>query len=409
MYVISKLIVFVLPMSTEIKFPSIEIPKISFPTLRIPNLDEVPTTTWLIIIFVLVMFLLSCMSSRPEPRTEYISLHRESPQEGFESWQAVDTLDAGQGFSPKPSYSCSMQTRCLPGETDTGKWCIKEGCPEGTEQGIGLGKEFCYPKCILGYESDGGSRCWKKCPEEWKTEGDKCIRPSHTFQKDVIPCRGCLPPPPDIVPKPNLPIVVKTPETVVMTPRTSAFVLPTYMTDSITYPATHMHPVEKGDSTHIHPRTITSTGLIGGTLIVEPFGNSFHSKPILMKENFENSRIDLTQTNVVPTQSVSATSNKVLPPDNKPIHFQKSKKTLWRVEDRIDAKDLPCPLGYTLSGDKCYENCPPHYRDTGDNCALDRYAVERPTYDRGSGIPYASKRSKSLNVSPIDRGCDANK
>jgi len=395
-------------MSTEIKFPSIEIPKISFPTLKIPSLDGIPTTTWLIIVFVLVMFLFSCMSSRPEPKIEYVEIHRENPLEGFESWQAVDPLDAGQGFSPKPNYSCSMQTRCLPGETDTGKWCIKEGCPEGTQRGIGLGKDFCYPKCILGYESDGGSRCWKKCPEGWKTDGDKCIRPSHTFQKDVIPCRGCLPPPPNVVPRTNVPIVAKIPETVVMTPGASAFVLPTYTSTTITHPSAHMHSLEKGEppSTHVHPRTTTSTGLIGGTLIVEPFGNSYHSKERLLEENFDNARVDLTQTNVVPAKSAPPASNKVLPPDNKPVPLQKSQKTLWKVADRIDDGEKPCPLGYTLSGDKCYENCPPHYRDTGDNCVLDRYAVERPSYDRGSGIPYASKRSKTLKVSPIDRSCN---
>lgn len=398
-------------MSREIKIPSIEIPKISFPTLKIPSLEGISTRTWLIITFVLVMFLLSCMSSRPstDPEVQFVQFQPENGGlENFESWQAVDPLDAGQGFSPKPSYSCSMQTRCLPGERDTGKWCLKEGCPEGTERGIGLGKEFCYPKCILGYESDGGSRCWKKCPEGWKTEGDKCIRPAHSFQKDVIPCRGCLPPPPPPVRTPKvLPIVAKTPDPVVMTPGTSAFVLPTYTNTTITYPGVHSHSVEKGEPpvTHVHPRTTTSTGLIGGTLIVEPFENSYHSRERLLEEDFENSRVDPTQTNVIPPKSAPSNANKVLPPDNKPESLKKANRTLWKLEDRIDDGDKPCPLGYTLSGDKCYENCPPHYRDDGNNCHLDRYAVERPSYDRGSGIPYASKRSKTMKVSPVDRNC----
>ena len=160
---------------SEIRIPSIEIPKITFPTIVLPSIGNISTNTWLIIVFVLVMFLLSCMTTRAckTPPVQYIEIDDvKNLKERFEmnsDGNPVDHLDAGQGFAPKPSYSCSLQTRCLPGERDTEKWCIKEGCPEGTERGIGLGKEFCYPKCIMGYESDGGSRCWKKCPEGWTT------------------------------------------------------------------------------------------------------------------------------------------------------------------------------------------------------------------------------------------------
>lgn len=338
---------------TELKIPSIELPKIKFSTITIPSLDSIPTRTWLIIIFVLVMFLLSCMTTRTVCPERY-------NREDFEG-NPVDLLDAGQGFAPKPSYNLTMHSRCLPGERDIGEWCVKEGCPEGTQRGIGLGEDFCYPKCIMDYESDGGSRCWKKCPEGWSTQGDKCIRPKNSFKKDVIPCKGCLPPPPT------------------QTLSNGAYAESTSYEMTTTYPNIHSH---KGShSAHIHP---TKMELNKKTLIVEPFGNSYKSKPDLMVENLDNSRVDATQTNVI----------------NKPI------KTVWRIEDRIGVDELPCPLGYTLSGDKCYENCPPHYRDGGDggdDCILDRYAVERPSYDRGSGIPYASKRSKYLKVHPIDR------
>lgn len=394
-------------MTTELKIP----------TIVLPSIDEIPTRTWLIIIFVLVMFLLSCMSNRCSPQETFVSLNPEDfgEYEGFSGYEgfddakgekAVDTLDAGQGFAPKPAYSCSLQSRCLPGERDIGGFCVKEGCPPGTQRGVGLGLDFCYPKCIMGYENDGASRCYKKCPEGWSTQGDKCVRPKHEFKKDVIPCKGCLPPTPS--PVPDIPIVAVDEGPVVMTPGTSAFVLPTYQATTVTHPSLHVHN-GKNPKPHVHPRTTTQLGLVGGTLMVEPFGDSYSSKPDLMEENFENSRVDATQTNVIPpknspqaqtqAQFQKASVNSITKPLTKP------KKAVWRVEDRISVDELPCPLGYTLSGDKCYENCPPHYRDTGNGCTLDRYAVERPSYDRGSGIPYASKRSKSLKVHPIDRSC----
>ena len=78
----------------------------------------------------------------------------------------------------------------------------------------------------------------------------------------------------------------------------------------------------------------------------------------------------------------------------------------WKVGNRIQPDDLPCPLGYSLSGDMCYENCPSNYRDNGEYCIRERYAVKRPSYDRGSGIPYEQKRSKSIKVYPIEKKCN---
>lgn len=310
---------------TEFK---ITLPKITLPSF---NITSISPQTWLIVIFVLVMLLFSCMSTRPRLDTFRSRIERFKDEGNL-----IDTLDAGQELAPKPSYSCSLQTRCLPGERDVGNLCLKEGCPEGTQQGVGLGNQFCYPKCILGYESDGASRCFKKCPEGWETQGDRCIRPTQEMKKDVVPSKITPPPVDKIIVEP----IVKSHKTVIMTPTSSAYILPTYGISSVTY------PTEDNTLT-----TTTEVDLVGGSLVMEPF---------------------------------------------------ESKNAVWQVES---VEELPCPLGYTLSGDMCYENCPPHYRDTGDGCVLDSYSVERPSYDRGSGIPYASKRSKNLKVNPIDRNC----
>jgi hypothetical protein len=213
-----------------------------------------------------------------------------------------------------------MKSNCLPGEKDTTDYCIKEGCPAGMEQGGGIAADFCYPKCAPDYESDGGSRCFKICPQGFITQGGDCIRPTHTYKKDVVPTAPgtCTKPPLQTSFLPDIPIV-KGPEVVWMNP-----------------------PVD-----------------------IEPFEPT-------------------------PTPAASPT------PQNKP-----KGDLVWRVEDRIHINELPCPLGYTRSGDMCYENCPPNYRDTGDSCVMDRYSVSRPTYDRGSGIPFATKRSKFQQINPV--------
>jgi hypothetical protein len=63
-------------------------------------------------------------------------------------------------------------------------------------------------------------------------------------------------------------------------------------------------------------------------------------------------------------------------------------------EPRIGDVEKPCPRGYVLSGDKCYENCPPQYRDDGEYCERDSYTIDRDSYDRGAGVPYITRRQK---------------
>ena len=59
-----------------------------------------------------------------------------------------------------------------------------------------------------------------------------------------------------------------------------------------------------------------------------------------------------------------------------------------------------CPLGYALSGNLCYENCPANYKDDGKTCARSSYVIDRPNYDRGGGVPYQRIRSKYSQVLP---------
>lgn len=363
--------------------PSINIPSINIPGRKLFSGFQFTTRTWMIIIFVLGMFLLSCMSNRctpsetfEDPINRFEHTHFDGPRTSANEWLGSDGVchydsadpldlqpnppyqgiverfdDDGRNFAPKPWYSCRMKTNCLPGESDTGEFCVKEGCPAGMERGSGNGSEFCYPKCAPGYESDGGGRCYKICPEGYLTQGDNCIRPKHTFKKDVIPCKGCNPPPPTI-PKPQIPIVVEEGPG------------PVWMNTPFGYGGTSIE-----------------TSMVG---------------PV-MYEGFDDNKLD-------------STSDRQTVPDCKGKECMKPKGgVVWRVEDRIHVNELPCPLGYTLSGSgtggMCYENCPPNYRDTGAECVLDRYSTPRPSYDRGSGIPYATKRSKYHNIDPV-RQCE---
>jgi hypothetical protein len=74
--------------------------------------------------------------------------------------------------------------------------------------------------------------------------------------------------------------------------------------------------------------------------------------------------------------SVSRTGNRVMGPDD----------------------GLPCPLGYSLSGNMCYENCPPDFTDVGDKCKRGPITLDRPSYDRGSGVPYIRRTPKFFGV-----------
>ena len=267
--------------------------------------------------------------------------------EGFEDLRHVDSY--------LPNYVVEVQRRCLPGEQEQdGRYCVKKGCPSGMERGKGSGSELCYPKCLDKYDSNGMSRCYKSCPPGFKQEKTKCINPGHKFKKDTVPCKGCLGPAPvnDTDLGAFLPVFIEPPNApVIMTPTSEA------------YPRTVVAHAHTGLQSHFH-----SAGL--------PWG--MRQPPIWSKlfptEYFEG--------------APGASPEEVL-----------TKVTVNLREPRIDDPDLPCPRGYTLSGDLCHVNCPPHYRDTMDGqCTKPGYTIDRDSYDRGSGVPYITKRSKYDHV-----------
>jgi len=269
-------------------------------------------------------------------------------KEAFEDIRRVDSY--------LPNYVVEVQRRCLPGEREEGRYCIKEGCPKGMQRGEGSGSHLCYPKCIDGYDNNGMSRCYKKCPPGFKQDKTTCTNPGHKFKKDEVPCKGCLGPPPttdadaDAVLQAQLPYMIEPPSApVIMTPASES------------YPATVVAHHHSNLPRHIHPI------YAAGGIVDEP--------PIIAK--------------LFPTDSMEYFEDKAAQVD--PV----TKVTVNLSAPRIDDPELPCPRGYTLSGDVCYENCPPHYRDTMDGyCAKPGYTIDRDSYDRGPGVPYITKRLK---------------
>jgi len=84
------------------------------------------------------------------------------------------------------AYVQGMCYRCDKGykKTTTGM-CQREKCPDGQEQGTGLGVGFCYKKCtdLFGpeyTESDGAGICKKPCPPGMVTDPLTCRREPQT-------------------------------------------------------------------------------------------------------------------------------------------------------------------------------------------------------------------------------------
>ena len=198
-------------------------------------------------------------------------------------------------------FSECEQELCLPGERDEGDFCVSKGCPPGFEQGKD-GKR-CYPLCLDGYDSDGASQCYKACPPDYQQSETMCVKPSDRFAKDVVPCRGCIGPPPEEI-------------------------------------------------FYVEPASVGPVIMTPGAAIIEAFGDEG--------------------------------------PD--------TKVTVNLREPRIDEGLSPCPRGYALSGDLCYENCPPkyHHEKQGQThyCVRGEHAFPRQSYSRGDGIPIERKRRK---------------
>lgn len=292
-----------------------------------------------LLIFIAVLMFLSLFSRRCCPCPEKIR-----KAEKFDDIRRPDSY--------LPNYVTEVQRRCLPGESDDGRYCVKEGCPPGMERGSGSGGHLCYPRCIDGYDSNGMSRCYKKCPAGFSQNETTCNNPGHTFAKDVVPCKGCIPPNKvaDSIMEAHLPVQLENHVApIIMTPTTEA--IPIFAN----LPA--LAPIEYA--------------------AVSPYYS--------MTEFFEGGKAS--------AEAPSAAANSSQKPQpTKTVSVNLS-------EPRIDDPELPCPRGYTLSGDLCHENCPPHYRDTLDgNCVKPPYVIDRDSYDRGSGVPYITKRLKWNHV-----------
>jgi hypothetical protein len=264
-------------------------------------------------------------------------------KESFEDIRRVDSY--------LPNYVVEVQRRCRIGEHDEGRYCVKEGCPKGMERGSGSGSHLCYPKCLDGYDSNGMSRCYKKCPVGFTQDKTTCTNPGHKFRKDQVPCKGCLGPPPVVddegALQAHLPYMIEPPNApVIMTPASEAY-----------------------------PATVISQPPIDGwfsAIVQEP--------PVIAK--------------LFPTNAMEYFDGEAAAKQD-PV----AKVTVNLKEPRIDDPELPCPRGYTLSGDMCNENCPPYYRDTMDGyCVKPGYTIDRDSYDRGPGVPYITKRLKYEHI-----------
>lgn len=80
------------------------------------------------------------------------------------------------------AYVQGMCYRCDKGYKKTAAgMCQREKCPDGQEQGSGVGVGFCYKKCTDLHgpeytENDGASICKKPCPPGMRTEPLTCMR-----------------------------------------------------------------------------------------------------------------------------------------------------------------------------------------------------------------------------------------
>lgn len=315
------------------------------------------------------------------------------------------------------NYKISLKRDCNPDETDTGDHCVKLGCPEGMERGVGAGTDRCYPKCLSGYETNGMSRCYQACPPGYDTNKTQCIRPKHSYDKDIQPCRNCdsLLPPDQMV---SDPLVDDMKRFYQMNPN----MLPPAPVGQrpIIQIETPVQPVQRtiitnnpfrGYVAKVHtPPTngMNKLNTIQGGILMEGFdGNTDapapQSPPQSMQTPAPLNESGKTTDSMTIQQSEEGTamprgSERGVVQEPAPATPSKNNAMLTLVEPTARGPHGMCPLGYTLSGNMCYENCPPHYRDEGNQCTRDTYVIDRPSYDRGGGVPYKRIRSKYSNV-----------
>jgi len=345
-----------------------------------------------------------------------------------------------EGFDTNNTYSADylnnfqiqIKQSCSPDEVDMGDTCVKTGCSLGFERGVGDTSGTCFPQCLPGYETmDGNSgRCYKKCELGYETQGTKCFRPEHIFKKHTLPYSGLtqevvVTPPHQHVKTINLVkdrnVVDKIPlEVAVAVDPTIP--IPTAVPDiqlGYGYGGRYGGGYYGGyggylNNTYYYPNNGQSY------LPVRRFGNSWlnygrNVNDINVIEGFDaETAMPPKIPHHSPVQMQPPSPIQTPPPMKiKPTPKDSEVKSVATTASAPLRETLPnrdlfmpgdgegCPYGYSVSGDTCYENCPPNYKDIdGVSCARESYVVDRQSYDRGAGVPYRQVRNKYARIFP---------
>jgi hypothetical protein len=348
------------------------------------------------------------------------------------------TVELREGFDSNNTYSADylnnfqiqIKQSCSQGEVDMGDTCVRTGCSLGFERGLGDTSGTCFPQCLPGYETiDGNSgRCYKKCELGYETQGTKCFRPEHMYKKHTMPYTGLtqevvVTPPHQHVKTINL---VKDRNVVDKIPlEVAVSVDPTIPIPT----AVPYIPLDYGyggygggynygygyggygygnnlNNTYYHPNNGSSY------LPVRRFGSSWVNQGLNVNDVNVIEGFDIQMPSDAPQQPQRAMQPPIEMPSNESPKGSEAKSVATTasvpLQETLPNRDLflpgdgeGCPYGYSASGDTCYENCPPNYKDIdGVSCARESYVVDRQSYDRGSGVPYRQVRNKYARIFP---------
>lgn len=323
----------------------------------------------------------------------YLSkIEHQSPDVDHESFD-----DLRSEASYVPNFTVTLQRRCASSEKDMGTYCEKKGCPDGMERGREAGKMMCYPKCASGYESNGMSRCYQNCPSGYQTRLTQCLKPRHEFAKDIVPCKDCNITPEvanvlieEQVKDPTIGIITAHPQlvrsalldvntgSVLMSQPTTVHSFNVPMDPAMMYRASQA-ATQQGVVNNQNPGGY-STGV---NRLEEKFQSDVQTMNGQNNNQYTDTGINVGNFNGT---AVPGSVNRTMIPSG-----NQGRSGVYNMDP---SGNLNCPLGYAQSGDLCYENCPSNYRDEGDKCIRDQYIIDRPSYDRGSGAPYVTRRPK---------------
>lgn len=297
------------------------------------------------------------------------------------------------------NYEIEIKENCAADEVDMGDSCVKTGCPAGFEQGEGPGNTICYPKCLPNYDSNGSSRCFQVCPPGYETRGTQCYKPPHLFKKHTVQM------------SPQSQIAARTPIPLINTP--IQYFYGGYGGTGY-YPPTDMVTMDNSDSGYLPVRLNGDswTNYMGGDF------EYFDGAPTAPNTQNKGPTPDQTTSSIantsaaplpetlpsmpsVPQANSTLTTTLTHIPSPNPPQVGSLTPLKLNKDQFIPANGSYCPYGYALSGSICYENCPPNYKDVdGVSCLREGYIVDRPSYDRGSGVPFTQTRPKYARIHP---------